>query len=157
MGVVIRRDFGGLAQIKEVGADKRLFPCRHLATVVDAVEHTVACASCEAPLDPFQVLLEYARKERHWRGWDAELNRTQQRIDELKAEERKVKARTKNAARKEAATAVADERARSERARFEIAEKARDIAQLCKSIERLARMPQSTLAEAQSLNFERTP
>lgn len=136
---VIRHDFGGLAAIKERGATTSYGHCRHMATVVDEVARTVGCATCGAMLDPIGVLLEYARKERHWRGWDAELNRTQQRIDALKEEERKVKARTKSASRKEAAAAVAAERERTERERIEITELARDVAGIARRIERAAR------------------
>lgn len=139
VATVIRRDFGGLAAIKEQGADARLFPCRHVSTVVDEVQRTVACATCEAPLDPIQVLLEYARKERHWRQWDAEVSRCHDQLAELKAEERKVKARTKNATRKEADSAVAEERVRTERERLLMAELARDAGALCRRIDGLAR------------------
>lgn len=139
MAQVIRRDFGGLAAIKKKGPDAPHLQCRHMATVVDEVARTVGCATCGAPLDPIQVLLEYARKERHWRGWDAELNRTQLRIEELKAEERRVKARTKNATRKEADAAVAEERVRSERERMVAAELARDAGALCRRIDGLMR------------------
>lgn len=139
MAQVIRHDFGGLAAIKKKGPDAPYLQCRHMSTVVDEVARTVGCATCGAPLDPIQVLLEYARKERHWRGWDAELHRTQRRIEELKAEERKVKARTKNATRKEADAAVAAERVRSERERLVISELARDAGALCKRIDGLTR------------------
>lgn len=137
---VIRHDFGGLAAIKASGPDAPHQRCRHMATVVDEVERTVGCATCGAPLDPIQVLLEYARKERHWRGWDAELNRTLERIAELKDEERKVKSRTASASRKDANAAVAHEQQATLVRRQAIAEKAKDIAELTRQIVQLARV-----------------
>lgn len=133
-GAVIYRDFGGRAEARE--RSDRLFPCRHETTEVDEVARTVTCASCSAPLDAFQVLLEYSRNERHWRGWQSEVDRCQAELKELKAEERRVKARTKSAARKDAQAAVAEERVRSERERIETTQDARDIQELCRRIER---------------------
>lgn len=135
-GVVIHPDFGGLAQVKESNA--RLAPCKHTQTVVDDVARTVECGTCGKTLDPVEVLLEYARKERHWRHWQAEVDRCHNELEALKAEERKVKARTKSASRKEAAAAVAEDRARGERDRIAITEAARDITELCRRIQRTA-------------------
>lgn len=138
-GVVIRHDFGGLAQVKEHGASTSGARCRHMSTVVDEVSRTVACHTCGAPLDAITVLLEYARGERLWRGWETEMRRTQDKLAELEAEERKVKARTKAASRKDADVAVEAERARTEKMRTDITEQARDIARMCQRIEHLAR------------------
>lgn len=151
-GILIRADFGGRAAIKE--RTELLRPCRHKQTIVDETGRTVECGTCGAPLDAFQVLLEYARKERHWRHWEAEVNRCHNELEKLKQEERRVKARTKNAARKDAAAAVAEERVRGERARIEIIEKARDARRLLERVEFLAArgMVPMTRAQAQDIN-----
>lgn len=137
MGDVIQRDFGGLAQIHEQGAGPR--PCRHRSTIVDEVARTVVCSTCGAPLDPITVLLEYARKERHWRNWTAEMLKTQSQLKQLQTEVVKAKARLKYALRKDAAVAVAEEHIRTERMRLQITELARDIGRSCRRIEQLAK------------------
>lgn len=111
--------------------------CRHRQTVVDESDRTVACGSCGKALDAFQVLLEYARRERHWQCWDQEVGNKTRELAELKDEERKVKARTKNAARKDAGEAVAAERARTEKTRHEVIMAARDVTALGKRIEQM--------------------
>jgi len=136
MGDVIRRDFGGLAEIAERGAKPQ--PCRHLSTVVCEVNRTVGCSTCGAPLDPIKVLLEYARHERHWRHWVHEVDVAKARLKEIHAEERKAKARLRHALRKDAAVAVAEERVRTERMRMDIIELARDLGQASRRLEQLA-------------------
>lgn len=133
-GIVIRADFGKRADIKE--RTDLLRPCKHEQTLVDEVERTVECGTCGAPLNAFMVLLEYARKERHWRHWQAEVSRCHNELAKLKEEERKVKARTRSASRKDAGEAVAAERARDERERRESICDAREIAAICGRIER---------------------
>lgn len=112
--------------------------CFHRRHMLDEGTKTVSCGTCGAPLEAFQVLLDYAHRERHWRYLDGEAREAEKRLGELKAEERKTKARLKNASRKEADAAVAAERVRTERERTEISDAARDITQLCRRIERLA-------------------
>lgn len=136
-GRVIHRDFGGLAEVKERGAGPRHQQCRHTGTVVDEVARTVGCATCGAPLDPIQLLLEYARHERHWRHWEAEVGRCQTKLEELKAEERKVKARTKSASRKDSDEAVRAERERTFTARHDTIQLARDVGAISRRIEQL--------------------
>lgn len=113
--------------------------CFHRQYELDEGSKAVTCGRCGAPLDAFQVLLDYAHRERHWRYLDGEARDAEKRLAELKAEERKVKARTKNATRKEADSAVAEERARTERERMVISELARDAGALCRRIDGLAR------------------
>lgn len=110
--------------------------CFHRHYVLDEYKRTVSCGTCGAPLDAFQVLLDYANRERVWRYLDREAREAEKRLAELKAEERKVKARTQSASRKDAAAAVAAERAQSERERIEISETTRDIVERCRRIER---------------------
>src|ERR1035438_4444385 len=40
--------------------------CRHIAVFVDPEMRVVTCQNCRAALDPFQVVLEMAHKERRW-------------------------------------------------------------------------------------------
>lgn len=120
-------------------ADRPLTRCRHHSYKLDSKRRGVRCGSCGADLDPFEVLLEYAHKERTWRQWDAETIRKRAELATLIEEERRTKARVKHASRKDATAAVAEERVRSERARMQIAELARDIIGRAKRIDRIAR------------------
>ena len=132
---VIRLDFDKQTKIEREGRT-----CYHRgAFKLDGAARSVNCGTCGAPLDPFQLLLDYAERERTWRYYDSEIRRAEAQLQELKDEERKVKARTKSASRKEAAAAVAAERVRTERERMEISELARDVAGLARRIERAAR------------------
>jgi hypothetical protein len=131
---VIRLDFDKQSAIK---SDSRY--CSHRQYELDEYAKTVSCGSCGAPLEAFQILLDYAHRERHWRYLDREARDAAEKLAELKAEECKVKARTKNATRKEADAAVAAERVRSERERLLISELARDAGALLKRIDGLTR------------------
>ena len=131
---VLHVNFG---QQSEIDSARRL-RCHHHSYKLNSRERTVTCSACDAQLDAFEVLLDYARAERNWRNWDTERLKQMAQLDELKAEERKIKARTRAASRKEADAAVAHERARSEKERFEIIQAARDIGELVRRIERTA-------------------
>lgn len=91
-GVLIRADFGQRAAIQE--RTDLLYPCQHEQPVVDEANRTVECGACGAPLDAFTVLLQYARKERHWRNWQAEVGRCHNELEKLKDEERNESAHT---------------------------------------------------------------
>lgn len=131
---VIRLDPDRQTEIKREGPY-----CFHRQYQLDEGSRTVACGRCGTPLDAFQVLLDYAHGERHWRYVDGEARDAAKRLEELKAEERRVKARTKNASKKEADAAVAAERVRTERERMVIAQLARDAGALCRRIDGLTR------------------
>jgi len=118
--------------------------CSHRQYELNDYDKTVACGSCGAPLEAFQILRDYAHRERHWRYLDREARDAEKRLEELKVEERKVKARTKNAQRKEADAAVAAERVRTERERLVISELARDIGGLSRRIDGLTRRGNGT-------------
>lgn len=111
--------------------------CRHIGSELDAETRTVTCRQCGKTLDPFDVLLEYARGERRWQQWEQEQRAAAARVTQLKEEERKVKARTKNASRKDSAEAVRLEQVRTERMRHDVIQAARDVAALAKRIEKL--------------------
>jgi hypothetical protein len=130
------RDLPGSAQIRK----------RHLSPALPAPGDGTWMKSnargvriVQSQLDPFQVLLEYARKERHWQplGSGHETTQGAEAPGTLKEEERKVKARTQSASRKEANVAVEAERARTERARLDTIEIAREVAVFARRIEAL--------------------
>lgn len=120
----------------EIGPGYRF--CRHGQVQLAMEGRAVSCVTCGKTLDAFDVLLEYAQREREWRYFEKQISEAHERLEKLKSEERKTKARLKHASRKEANAAVAAERATQERASLEIVEWVRDIRQKCASIERLA-------------------
>lgn len=121
---------------------ERLY-CTHHSIIVSAHDRQVTCRTCTRVLDPFDVLLGYATKERSLREWATETRAKQTELEALRDEERKVKARVKSASRKDAHTAVAAERARGERERDQIIQAARDIAAGCRRIERITQRRRS--------------
>lgn len=127
--------FGRQSDITE----QRALRCHHHSYKLDARRRVVCCGGCGAALDAFEVLLEYARKERTWRHWEGECIRKRAELGVLQQDERRAKARLKHASRKDAAAAVAEERTRSERERMQIIEAARDIIERARRVERLAR------------------
>lgn len=72
-------------------------PCRHGALTITERQRRIECKSCGAVVDPFSVVLGYAREERMWRHWDAEARKLRGEIAGLKAEEKRVKARLRRA------------------------------------------------------------
>ena len=136
MGDVIKRDFGGLAEVKSVSGKP---PCRHTQTVVDERARTVECGTCGQALDPIRVLLEYAEKERHWRNWQSAVHEQQRALEELKEEERKAKARLKNAQRKDAEFAVSEERRRNQERNIDSIVLAQELEELAGRLKRKLR------------------
>jgi len=120
-------------------AAERTARCHHHSYKLELGRRAVCCGGCGAELDAFEVLLEYARKERTWRHWEGECIRKRAEITKLQQDERRTKARLKHASRKDAAAAVAEERTRGERERMQIIEAARDIVERARRVERLAR------------------
>jgi len=110
VGKVLIGPFGGARETTIAG--RQGVPCRHYRYVINTESRTVKCGTCEAALDAFDVLKEYAAKERTFKHWEQQSLDAQRRLAALKDEERKVKARTRAASRKDAAQAVADERMR---------------------------------------------
>ena len=72
-------------------------PCRHLGLAVVEEQRTLTCKACGAVVDPFDVVLGYARSERSWQQWEAEERKCRARLVDLKDEERRTKARLKHA------------------------------------------------------------
>lgn len=118
---VIRPVFGSQMTVAHSGH------CQHRQMVVDESKRTIECQSCGAVLDPFDVHMQYARRERSWRYWDRERKQAEARVEELKAEEKRIKARMANASRKDADTAVQAERERWREKRQKLAWKAKEI------------------------------
>jgi hypothetical protein len=113
--------------------------CRHVGTLLCESSRRVSCKECGALLDAFDVLMQYARRERTWRHWDAETRQARLDLQALKSEERAVKSRTANALRKDADHAVAEERRKSEKNRRAIASAAKEMIALGWKIMRLTR------------------
>jgi hypothetical protein len=138
---VLRPTFGQPSELgKQTDITRRGPYCFHRQYELDEGSKTVACGKCGAPLEAFQILLEYAHDERHWRHWDREATEKRKLLAELKAEEHKVKSRTASASRKDATAAVEHERQATLVRRQAIAEKARDIAELARQIAKLSRI-----------------
>ena len=72
-------------------------PCGHGKLILDEKLRAVQCRACEATLDPFDVLMNYADLERRWRSWHKETSKERRLVKELKKEEKRVKARLRNA------------------------------------------------------------
>jgi hypothetical protein len=74
--------------------------CFHRGVVLSEQMRTVECSGCGAVLDPFAVLLEYAKQERQL-GWSRKaLQKTKEEMAELKKEERRIKQRIARAKKK---------------------------------------------------------
>lgn len=80
--------------------------CVHASHRVNETQRTVKCAECGAALDPFQVVLQYARKDRVRDDMRAQVAELRGKLVELYKEEKRIKARVRNAKRKDADAAV---------------------------------------------------
>lgn len=118
---VLRPVFGSQTEVTRSGF------CQHWQMEIDEGKRTLTCKTCGALLDPFDVHLQYARRERSWRYWDGQRKEAEQRVEELKAEEKRIKARMANASRKDANAAVMAERERWREKRQRLAWKAKEI------------------------------
>lgn len=130
---VVYASFGQQSEVRQ----ERPFHCSHHSYVVAPQDRTVRCGACGAQLEAFDVLLQYANKERRWRHWEAETFRKHEELAQLRAEERKAKARLKYALRGDPEFAATEERIRGERLRHQIIEATRDMSQTCRRLERL--------------------
>lgn len=132
--VTIHFGAGGETRIKDASFDKR--HCRHVRMLIDEENRSISCEVCEKPLDPFQICLDYARRERNWRHYETEEHKTRKKISELEAEEKKLKARIRNAKRKDADLAVEAERKRHSEQHYRTHANARSIVELAERIMR---------------------
>ena len=127
-GKLIVVAFGTETTVRDKPLEQRF--CRHHQYLVDEAHRTVTCGQCGALIDAFEVLLEYANKERHWRQSEAEERKVTKRISELEEQERRIKARTRSARRKDADHAVEEERVRVAGRLSSAAHKVREIERL---------------------------
>lgn len=110
---------------------------------LDEDARLVQCVECKQVIDPFEVLLEYARDERMARNYRGEVQQLMKQKAALEDEERKAKARTRNASRKDAEHAVAEEKRRQ-------AERDRSAAYKLREIIKLARVVAKHLGDSRS-------
>lgn len=110
--------------------------CRHLQYELE-LDTRVARCQCGAQLDTFQILLEYARAERHWRHYATEEREIRERLAALAAEERRIKARIRNARRRDPESALEEHRKRSAARDRTIAWNAREIEEMAARIRKL--------------------
>jgi hypothetical protein len=145
---VLRPTFGQRDELgKQTEIKRGRRKCHHRGTLdLDEETRAVTCGACGDPLDAFEVLLEYANRERRWQYYDKEVREAAERLAELKKEEVRVKARTALASRKDAAAAVEHEQQATFVRRRAIADKARDIAECARQIARLARVDADVFA-----------
>lgn len=134
---ILKPVFGQESGIRRVDYDKP-GPCKHRTYEVDEQERTVSCR-CGAILDPFEVLLEYARRERHWRHYDSAARKATGTLREAEEELKRVQARTRSALRKDAEEAVRMERRRQERERQVVSNAVWRIRQESEKVERAMR------------------
>lgn len=90
-----RRNFEGKETTLRTRRTERY--CLHPAVLVYEDCYRVECAECEEPLDPYNVLLQYARKERNFQWTREEQRKLDAEIADLKREEKRVKARLERA------------------------------------------------------------
>ncbi len=91
---IIRPDFSAKHTLSIRSGGRR---CSHRAVSVDETSRTVECSTCDAILDPFSVVLQFAKHERDF-AWDQSSKRKQRElIEELKKEERRIKQRIASA------------------------------------------------------------
>lgn len=96
---VIVADFGSA----RIDLKKRTFnECRHTRVIVDPRLRRVECRDCGETLDPVEVLLQYANKERQFHYRREALDKMQERVRELATEEKRIKSRIMYAERKAA-------------------------------------------------------
>lgn len=106
-GKVIVGTFGEQTEASIKGYGRR---CRHGKYTLDEETRTVECGACGETLSAYDILKQYAERQRHWKWRTSELNEAETRITELKAEEKRVKARLRNAKKKDIDIALAAQR-----------------------------------------------
>jgi hypothetical protein len=71
--------------------------CRHRSIEVGSYDREVRCQNCHAQLDPVDIIIQYAREERHLEVFKTKAGSIEKRIYDLEKQERNIKARIKNA------------------------------------------------------------
>ena len=67
--------------------------CKHSQILVDVESREISCEACEKVLDPFNVILEMAYKERRETG---DVRGMREWVAELRAEEKRLRRRIQN-------------------------------------------------------------
>lgn|GEM_PF-2796251 len=80
--------------------DKPVGGCNHMRLSVDPVLRVVECSLCGAKLDPVQVLVEFAKRERRMSYTRQAYEDARKKTQDLSAEERRIKARIRRAEKK---------------------------------------------------------
>lgn len=93
-GKILRPDF----QAKNsISIKRKASRCKHLNVEVEESMRKVSCAKCEAVLDPFTVVFEYAIEERQYMVLADTIKKAKSEITELKQEEKRIKTRISRA------------------------------------------------------------
>ena len=69
--------------------------CKHIRIIVDANLRTVECRDCGYKLDPVEILLQIASKERRLYWKKSTIRELQEKIKELRKEEMRVRSRVR--------------------------------------------------------------
>jgi len=94
---ILTPDFGaGRVEIKR----SSFGDCRHTRVIVDPKLRRVTCRDCDEVLDPIEVIIQTANKERQYQYRREAVLELTRKIDELKKEEKRVKARLTRAKKK---------------------------------------------------------
>ena len=93
-GKILRPDF---QEKNSISITHKAMPCKHLGVEVEEYTRTVSCAKCEAILDPFTVVFQFAIEERKLMVFTETIKKARSEIVELKQEEKRIKARISRA------------------------------------------------------------
>lgn len=115
--------------------------CRHRHTDLYPRSRQIVCADCGKLLDPFDLLLQYANRERSWRHYETEEQETRARNATLLDEEKRIKARIRSAKRRDVEEALELQRKQLRERERRIEMNAREIAELAGRIARAVRAP----------------
>jgi len=105
---VIKANFG-----QEMGLKEPDRSCFHHTVYVIKKTRMLQCQICEATIDPFDRLLEYAHKERNHKHRDQERRDLSAKLEALREEESRTKQRIKAAKKRDVDEAVLAERKRN--------------------------------------------
>jgi len=96
-GDLVEPDFGAI----NLGIKERVFcGCKHLRVILDPDLRQIECRDCKKVLDPIEVLLQYAMKERQLHYRRETVRDLDCRIEKLSAEEKRIKSRIRYAKEK---------------------------------------------------------
>lgn len=123
------------------GAEKRTpTNCyhQHYGVMLHPATRTVTCKSCDATIEAFDVLMNYAEKQRSWRDLAGETRVVAKQIDDARKELKRVQDATKRANLKDKNTAIANERRLSLERMKRVFKDADEIATLASRIRQAA-------------------